>query len=257
MCVRDYYQGIIRKIMSDYDVKPRPTSPIVPANATFDWVLQHTDDYIGKGNDDKPGYRSHYRYRRYQEIIQLTKVPEGTIIHIDIGCGAGLFSWVLLDWAASNSIGYDRVDLYGFDHCQAMLKLAGMVRDELAQNVRGYPDLDYFNDTDTLLDQLTDDQYGETDYMVTFGHVLVQAHTPDAIENFTKIVVRIRDLMDERSTCSLIAVDVENAPSVFADAWNTLLQSLDRNRIRCDQQDVPVSPINDNQRAKWAILHPT
>ena len=255
MPVKDYYQKIIREIMSQYSVEPGYVSPIVPADAKFECVLRHTDYYVGKGNDERQNARPHYRYRRYREMIQLTKVPEGRVAHVDIGCGAGLFSWVLLDWATENSVGHSRVNLYGFDHCLAMMQLAGMVRDELGQNMAGYPDLDYYNDIDILLDQLSDNRCGNTDYIITFGHVLVQAHTPDAIDSFTQIILRIRDLMDEQSTCSLIAVDADNEPVQFADGWDLLLESLKRNRICYDRQDVPVTAINNSKRAKWALLY--
>ena len=256
MRVKDYYQCIIRNIMSERGLellKSAPT-PIVPAKAGFEKILLHTDWYVNTG-DKEP----HYRYRRYSEMLRLLDVPDQRVAHVDIGCGAGVFSWTFLDWATKNSVGYDRVDLYGFDHSPAMIKLSGMVRDELSQSIANYPALHYFDYLDALLGELDDNHCQGMNYIITFGHVLAQAytHTRDDINDFARIIVRICKLMDARSKCDLIAVDVENAPSVFADAWNTLLQSLDRNRIRYDQQDVPVSPINDSKRAKWAMLNHT
>ena len=255
MSVRDHYQSIIRNIMSERGLEPLKSSPspIVPAEAGFEKILLHTDWYVNTG-DSSP----HYRYRRYTEMLRLLAVPDKRVAHIDIGCGAGLFSWALLDWATDNSVRHDRVNLYGFDHCQAMINLAEMVSEQLTQYIANYPDLHYFHDLESLLRELEDNHGESVDYIFTFGHVLAQTytHTPTDIDDFARIVVRIRELMDTRFTCPLIAVDAGQAVVQFAAGWNLLLDSLNTNGIRCDQQDVPVSPINDNRRAKWAILHP-
>ena len=256
MRVKDYYQSIIRNIMSERGLEPLKLSPtpIVPAKAGFEEILLHTDWYVKTGDT-----RPHYRYRRYIEMLRLLNVPDKRVAHVDIGCGAGLFSWALLDWATDNSVRHDRVNLYGFDHCRAMINLAGIVREKLTLYIANYPDLRYFDDLESLLRGLEDNHGESMNYIITFGHVLAQTytHSPADIDNFARIIVRIRELMNAEFACPLIAVDAGHAAVEFAKGWESLLQSLDRNRIRYDQQDVPVSPINDSKRAKWAMLNHT
>ena len=255
MLVRHYYRRIIREVMSNCGLKPlesRP-SPIVAADAGFEKILLHTDWYVNTGDNS-----SHYRYRRYTEMLRLLAVPDKRVAHIDIGCGAGVFSWVFLDWATDNSVSHDRVNLYGFEHCRAMIDLAGIVRAKLTQHIENYPYLHYFDDLEALLRELEDNHGESMNYIFTFGHVLAQTHThsPADIDNFARIIIHIRELMNAEFACPLIAVDAGHAAVEFAKGWESLLQSLGRNRIRCDQQDVPATWINDNRRAKWAILYP-
>ena len=159
--------------MSEYRVEPGYAPYVVPADATFACVLRYTDRYVGQWHDDQPGNSPHYRYNHYKNMLNNLPFSEKRLAQIDIGCGAGLFSWVLLDWFTKHGVGHDQVNLYGFDHSQAMIKLAGMVRDELAQNMVDYPDLHYFCDIEALLDQLADNRFENRDYIITFGHVLV------------------------------------------------------------------------------------
>ena len=231
MPVKDLYQGIIRDIMAEHGVKPGDAPYRVSANATFSCVLRYTDRYIGKGNDDKLGNRPHYRYNRYKNVLQHLPISENSIIHVDIGCGAGLLSWVLLDWLSKNDVGHNQIDLYGFDHSQAMIKLAGMVRDGLTRDIVDYPDLHYFYDIDALLNQLVDNRCENTDYIITVGHVLVQAQSSCAIKCFTRIVRHVVGLMGTQSKCSLVAVDAVLQSAPFEAGWNSLVGSLRRARI--------------------------
>ena len=228
MCVNDYYQSIIRELMAKHGVEPGDAPYIVSADATFACVLRHTDRYIGKGHDDQPGNKSHYRYNRYRNILQHLPISDKRIAHVDIGCGAGLFSWVFLDWVTRNRIEHDRVDLCGFDHSSAMLKLAGVIRDKLTQSIGDYPDTHYHYDTDALLEQLSYGHRGDMDYIITFGHVLVQAHTPDAIASFTRIIRHVVELMRNQSKCHLVAVDAVFEPIAFEMGWESLLSSLEQ-----------------------------
>lgn len=94
MKIKDRYQEIIRDIMAEYAI--RPTSQpghVVQKDAGFREVLQHTEHYVGGGNDTQP----HYRYLRYRELLNDLEPSGRREAHVDIGCGAGLFSWTFLD----------------------------------------------------------------------------------------------------------------------------------------------------------------
>ena len=86
---------------------------------------------------------------------------------MDLGCGAGWFSWVFLDWAAERGVGYDRLDLYGLDHCPAMLQLAQGARRRLLQYVPDYPVFHCSSEVDALCGLLTENHRENTDYTVT------------------------------------------------------------------------------------------
>ena len=257
MCVKAHYRCIIRDIMAEHNIEPRPHSPdhVVPYNAEFKKVVQHTDFYVGKGNTYSNA-QPHYRYYRYLGALQRLLASEGRIAHVDIGCGAGLFSWVFLDWATERGVGLDRVDLYGLDHSPAMICLAQEVRTKLKQYIPKYPDLHYFHDLDDFLRELTENHHEGADYIITFGHVLVQAHKPRDIQNFTRVIAHIRELMDARSNCALVAVDAHGRSTDLATSWDLLLNSLKCVGIRYEQQDATEMAFNYDNGAKFATLCP-
>ncbi len=134
----------------------------------------------------------------------------------------------VLDWAAENGIAFDRLDLYGLDHCQAMIDVAEMARIKLAKIIINYPTMNYCNDVDLLLPKITKNhQYG-TDYLVTFGYVLIQANTPQNIHEFARVIAHIARLPDSR--CQLMAVDAYsgNRPALLAAAKQSLWDQLEQ-----------------------------
>ena len=150
--VKDHYQPVIQEIVADYGIAlvPNPNA-VVSASEGFSEVVQHTAWYVGGEGDSQP----HYRYRRYLEVLeQHIPVSDSPITHIDIGCGAGLFSWALLDWAANHGIDFAQVGLHGVDHCRAMIQLAQMMTQRLAQRIPGYPEAHYCETPEVLMRQL-------------------------------------------------------------------------------------------------------
>ena len=253
MTVKDYYQDAIREIIAERGLEPlasHPT-PLVSSSAEFDEVLLHTDSYVHTGDDV-----AHYRYNRYFEMLGYLRASQGREAHVDIGCGAGLFSWTFLDWASEQGVGRDHLELYGYDHSMAMIRLAQIVRNKLMRDIPDYPELRYSDDVDSLLAQLTANHRKDTGYTITFGHVLVQAHAPRDIQNYTRIISHICELVNDRNNCILVAVDARAAGDEFLEAWNLLLASLESNGISSKQLDVQHTPINDGNRAKLAELLP-
>ncbi len=159
----------------------------ISSNDGLPEVLQYADWYVAGRGDNEP----HHRYNRYMSRLRGHPVPSKRQAHVDIGSGTGLFSWTFLDWAAENGIAFDRLDLYGLDHCQAMIDVAEMARIKLAKIIINYPTMNYCNDVDLLLPKITKNhQYG-TDYLVTFGYVLIQANTPQNIHEFARVIAHI------------------------------------------------------------------
>ncbi len=223
--VRDHYPRVIREIMAEHGVRHfgQPTFA-VQANTGFEEVLRYVDWYVAGTGDNV----QHYRYDRYMAVLQNLPLTANRQAHVDVGCGAGLFSWVFLDWATRNGIGHDRIDLYGLDHCQAMLNLAEMARVRLKQVITTVPNAHYCRDVDALLLRLMENHRAGTDYSVTFGHVLIQAHTPHNIREFSRIIAHIVRRDGLNAICRLRVVDAHsgNRPSQLQSALTSLWDSL-------------------------------
>ena len=249
--IRDLYQGVIRQVMEERGIDPDHRGYVVEADAGFTEVIQHTNWYLDRGDQEQ-----YYRYRRYREVLELIPIGGRRLVHVDIGCGAGLFSWVLLDLAREKGIALDRVDLYGLDHNPEMINLAQAVRARLIHHIANYPALRYVHIVDDLLRELNEYRLADTDCIVTFGHVLVQANTPQNQENFTRILVRIRGLLNDQRNCFAVGVDARNYTEEFAEGWQALLNGIGRAGIGHQLIQVPRTWINDSNGAKIARLYP-
>lgn len=248
------YQGAIRQIMADHDIEPlQNPGHIVGAGADFAEVVRHTHWYVDRGDT-----RPHYRYRRYSEVLGHIKAGNRRVTHIDIGCGAGLFSWVFLDWARENGLTYDRVDLYGLDHSSEMINLAQQVRTKLMAVVPDYPALHYAHEVAALTRELNAHHQESTDYIITFGHVLVQAHSSRDIWNFVEVIFEAQTigLPDSHPSCILIASDARNRSAEFSEGWDLLLNCLEEVEIGHSIVPVNTTQINDSNGAKIARLYP-
>lgn len=222
--IRSHYRGAMREIMSDYEIgEPlqRPSHEVL-AYTDFREVVQNTAWYLVGVDEDEiqsttPLYRHpHYRYDRYIEALRdldplrpNKHIGTGRVAHIDIGCGSGLFSWVFLDWAIENGVGYDRIKLYGYDHNSEMIHLAVEVRNRLMEIIPNYPSLHYDYDIDTFRRRLLMTHHPDTDYIVTFGYVLAQTYiwSRSSIEDFARVIGTISELRSDEPICELIAVD--------------------------------------------------
>lgn len=258
MVIKAQYHRALHRVMDSLGVQGLSASPVseISAAAQLSTVLQYTEWHMGYRSREEhlpdQFVNRHYRYERYRELLSRRPASARRQANIDLGCGAGVFSWAFLDWAHQRQVGYDRVDLYGFDHCRAMITLAGMLRDEIAQAVPDYPGLHYFSDEASLLHQLAHIGQQNTDYTITFGHLLVQAHSDDNILIYTNIISRVLALLRAPANCALIAADAQNYQ--FGIGWNKLLNSLMESGIKCEQGLVAPTAINDNNRAKFAWL---
>ena len=252
--LRGHYVNVIREIMAEHNVEhAQHASYIVQANAEFGEVIQHTDRHAVGGVNSRP----HYRYDRYSEVMALIAPSTRRIAHVDVGCGAGLFSWVFLDWATDRGLECGQLELYGLDHSPAMIALAYEVRARLTPHLPAYPDLHYADAVDVIINELTAQHRAGTDYIITHGHVLaqVQAQAPGNIENFARIIYHILQLPNDQANYTLIAVDAQHQSPMFTEGWGSLLANLDRVGINHYVTVVPKTFINDDGRAKYARLH--
>ncbi len=225
--VRDYYLRMLRGIMRDYNIDPSNLDGVVPSNS-FVEAIQHTNKFL---LDPYSNRLSHHMYRRYMKALRkCVKLDDNIrrIAHIDIGCGAGLFSWVFLDWALENGYGYDFVDLYGYDNSQAMVGLATEFRYRLTRAMSGYPNIHYDDDIDNFMWRLKMAWRPNTHYIISFGHILGKSYKErrSTIIGFAHIVDAIMRIKNLRPQCIVVAVDAKELIHDFTDGWNLLLTYL-------------------------------
>ena len=253
--IRDLFRGALASIMAEHNIEPLQQSPshMVSANADFREVVQHTEWYSWGGDSRPP-----YRYRRYRELLEhlLPRPDCRQISHVDLGCGAGLFSWALLDWARQHNIPFNNVTLYGLDHNPQMVNLALSIRSELMLHVNDYPELHYTHHVIPLFEELELRHVAATGYIVTFGHVLVQANIPSAMLGFTQVIDHMFGLLDDQSNCVVMAADAQGWSSAFASSWDALMTKLTELDIGHQEMTVTQSYINDGNRARIAWLSP-
>ena len=250
MRVKEYYRQAISNVLTQRGIASRPirTEHKIQPNATIETALRYTHWYSDKA-DTKP----HYRYRRYLNAL-LNLGPIGDrLTHVDIGCGAGPFSWSFLDWALGWGSNYRKINLFGIDRCPNMIRAAKLIRDELAQMIPNYPSLHYYHDVEPLLSGIRATRHQNADSIITIGHVLAQSHTPEDIRGITNIIVQVRGLTDPIRRCLLAAVDAKGHSCSFLEGWGLLLDSLKEANISCTTWAAPAG-INTPNDAKLASL---
>ena len=249
--LRDYYQAVLAEIVRQSNLSVSRAEPVVSATAGWEEAVRHTFWYLVLADT-----RPHYRYKRYKELMDKFPQRRRRVVHVDLGCGAGLFSWVFLDWAKGHGMDMTRLSLFGLDHCLAMVQLAQECRKRFLRYLPDYPPLSYHRDIDALCEKLEEDYRDGTDYIVTFGYVLVQvnAQSPRVIRDFTRALSDIMILMKPDSNCDLIAADADGRRPEFAKAWADLLSNLREEGIVSKEIPVYSTPINDSGRAKIARL---
>ena len=123
--IREKYRKVIRDLLEEYRsrVVENPGYKI-DSRSSFGTCLGYTKKYIYTG-------RAHYRYDAYHKsVAQLTSCfrPRGSdkrIIHLDIGSGPGLFSWVVYDYFTHDQqYKTNFIDLYCYDAAPSMKRLA-------------------------------------------------------------------------------------------------------------------------------------
>ena len=226
--IKDLYRSVIQEIMQERGVQSLPWNGNfdTPVNATLVRVLQYTHMYLVAYNNIYP---IHARYDNcYNQLYNYNPIAKRQA-QVDIGFGAGIFSWVFLDWASSNGISFDHVSLYGLERTPAMLDLANIARTRLSQNMPDYPEALYTTDSVELLRLLTDNHQSEMDYIVTFGFVLLQAYEENRnnIQSFAEIIAHIARLSNTR--CTVLGVDARGQRYLgrYLAAWSALWQILE------------------------------
>ena len=207
----------------------------IPTDISFEDAMRYTFRFIAP---DKSSKKPNYRYDRYTECLASTlhrfhyyfNRENKRIMHLDLGCGPGLFSWVVWDYAIDYGKKPDDIELIGYDRAPNMIHLAHLFRDRfrgrlLEYNFEGYYELEKIQN---ILE--SKDLSGYV-CIITFGYVLVQTEGDStAMRNFIDI---IRCLFPVNS-CILMAVDAfskEDRRQKFDNACEELWASLSKTGI--------------------------
>ena len=246
MTTRGSYVQAIRDIMEQSNIVAAPTQPQyeVGTDDSFASVVQYTDWYLTThGNEVE-----HYRFDRYYDAIETSLVhhDSGIWAHIDIGCGAGPFSWAFVDWAIQHGIALADLRLYRFDPSAQMIRLAWMIRHRLRGAVQGYPNLHYESKYDSFVRKLANIR-GQENCLITLGHVLAGNHGSEDVRTFARIIERVATLSGYSSKVWLLASDATSGRhrTSFMDGWRALLSALGEGGVLHSDVPIPTGRTSD------------
>ena len=222
MSIRDEYIAVIARLSRRFGRTYGHYQ--VPQHASLRQCIGYASKYVS-GHTTK-----HYRYDRYMRALRSALrfngdfCRAGTLVHVDIGCGPGLFSWVVHDHFDDTEL---NVQFYGYDHATEMIRLARLIQDGFESNI----DVQYHNDSEQLLGNIT--ARPPTDVIVTFGHVLVQlADNHQAMEVFATILERLT----HTGPCLVLAVDAHGRTTTFRGSFNRLCDMLEERNCTWDNK---------------------
>lgn len=217
MLIRDRYVSVIGRMASRFGRESG--DHLIPRDATLTRCIDYAARYLYEGDTVK-----HYRYMRYMRALEDLLRDYGghrktsAIVHVDVGCGPGLFSWVVHDYFKRREPKTE-ISLHAYDNTPAMVELADLIWREFDMGVH----LGATSDLNDLVSQIM--QGGPpADVIVSFGHVLVQtSDQEDAIDNFADILSSI--LLNSNL---VVAVDAQNDPATqrFHRSIDRLVEAL-------------------------------
>ena len=134
MSIRRSYVDLIKRIAANerVDLRFGPSSVyVVPAAASRTHCLRYALRHVS--GDTTP----HYRYNKYRgQLVRALHMNAARmqthrpLLHLDLGCGPGLFTWVVHDTLSRSD--YPAVRYFGYDHCRNMVALADEIWSRLA-----------------------------------------------------------------------------------------------------------------------------
>lgn len=228
--IREQYVDVLEAIAEQFGRVPG--DHVIPVNASFARCIDYACRYLHEGDSVRD-----YRFNRYRRALarlldefdgHLDRNAEATI-HIDVGCGPGLFSWAAHDHFLDRQ-GARSLELYGFDHCPAMTRLAEAIWRRLDTQL----DASLTHNAEELMSDVW--QGGpKANAIVSFGHVLIQAgDDPTAIRTFSDFLAQPNLLV--------VAVDAKHGAATFGRACDSLRDALWRQHgLEMDMKVLPES----------------
>ncbi len=221
MSIRNHYVEALHAIAQQYgEAAPRVyIDPDASLQTTVGYTRRHVVEH------DKP----HYRYDYYRNALSYAMRRLGfdpanrRIVHLDIACGPGVFSWVMHDQMASqNTRNPDQVDYYGYDHSPAMIQLANLFLQHLPVRYRFHG----FSNLVEISTELADQDLSNCDVVVSFGYALLQVRdNRTALSDFARLIACVLPAY----SCIVVAADARNdaeTRAAFASQCDALRNAL-------------------------------
>ena len=202
MSIRDNYVPVFNAIARIH--REQPSTAQIGPDDSLRKVLGYTRQYVIEQTT------RHFRYDYYRDALSLAltrlnfEPADRRVVHLDIGCGPGVFSWVMYDYmAAQDTLDAGQVDYYGYDHCAATIELASLFLER-------FPDRYEFNGYSDLADistTLAENDLTNCVVVVTFGYALVQVRDdPTALDDFATLI----GCLFPSHSCIMVAADAHN-----------------------------------------------
>lgn len=209
--IKSQYVGAIQELSHRYGSSS--VNYRIPQSVTLEQCIGYAQKHIVQVTEEN----QYYRYGRYSSALtdMLRQVPDfgsaRRIVHIDIGCGPGLFSWVVHDHFLNHNPG--QVSLHGYDRAPEMVKLGELLWGEMVTRVP----IVLESDLRKFLVHIADISGRQhSDVIVSFGHVLVQTvddmeRDPNASEAFVDFSKIVAACSNRNSRCVVVAVDAHSS----------------------------------------------
>lgn len=176
--IRSQYADTLRALAGDYNLDDEPADYRIRATATTTECKKYAVRYLVGREDSRP----HYRYDRYRSILEYALTQYGcgeSVIHMDLGCGPGLFTWVVRDFFLQHS--HIKVRYYGYDYAPNMIALAREIWDCLDTQEK----FSLYHSIDEIITVAQKLSVSADFVIVTFGRVLFQTRdNQEAMEDF-------------------------------------------------------------------------
>lgn len=235
MSIRDQYIQAFEAISKRYGEKASGWE--IDPDVSLKQAIRYTRQYV-VGNPQNHFRYDYYRNVLYKAMYDFSYNPvNGKILCMDIGCGPGLFSWVVQDYMSSNRVKSKNLKVIGYDHAKNMIRLSKKfhvsLRKQCATSYNWHGDFKF----NRLKQNLKGLDFSNHDVIVTLGHVLIQINdNAQAMRKFSKI---IRSLCPFRS-CIVVAVDAyssEERRRQFRSSWKTFREYLRDDGMNCESKE--------------------
>ena len=242
--IRSKYREIIRALATEH--RTTLSGYEISRDATTVECIGYAERYIVGRTNSTP----HYRYDRYWGELYteflLHPMRSGTVIHVDVGCGPGLFTWVARDYF--RNVSRIKTSFYGYDHAPNMKKLAVYLWNQF----EGDTDYLCYHELSESFDNLEKECAANSYVIVTFGHVLVQTvDNAAALGEFARIIAKCARI----ANCLVMAVDAKTGdrPKDFHRALGGLKTSLENRGLTIELPPEGASSATCRvRRTNWA-----
>ena len=221
--IKSKYVAVIDAIAEEHGSKY--CHYVVPKDATLAQCIRYAQTYYVENHNP------YHRYDRCWSLLEtaMNYIPldtssKQTLLHIDIGAGPGLYSWVLRDYARRN---YPMInlELYGYDRAPQMAQLANMIWKRFNENVA----YSCYHDKNELYAAAMSGSFQSAYIVLTLGYVLIQTDEDGSLRELASLCKRF----SLNSNVCVIAIDAygRDRPILFEEAWHKLVSFLSNLRI--------------------------